>query len=474
MVIGISGYSVYLPRHRLNRESIATVQGSRLPKGLKVVANYDEDALSMGVNAALPLCAQMKKEKVKELYFASTAKLYEDKLSSVIISTALSLPITTHAIDMANTNRALSESFRQGMKTIIDVYEDVLIVTADKRVGPVKSTTESFGGDGACAFQLSKGPEVIARFIESEVVSEDIYTYWKSASKATPSQWEDRFVQQAALQVVDTGIKNLLQKVNVHFNEIDHVIFSAPHPKLQASFYKQVNKPLPSKEILENGGMFGVANGGMMLADCLEKAHRDEMILLIEYGDGCQLTLFKTTAALEKYHSPSTVREQLEKGKQGLSYMEYLRWNGLVPFDEGRRPNTVRMSVPAMKRNEKQRLTLEGSQCQSCGTPFYPKQRICAKCGEKDQMSDYSFLGKTGKLVTYAVDYLAVSLAPPTMIGVVDFTDGGRMMIELTDCDPQNLQIGKEVSFNFRHLHENEGIHTYYWKAVLKEERRNE
>lgn len=472
---GIKGYSVYLPKHRLNRETIAAAQGGRLPKGMKSVANYDEDALSMGVNAVMPLVLQFNSSLIKELCFISTTKLYEDKLSSAIIATALSLPKQTNVTDITNTNRALSQSFGKGMKIeTADNKSDVLIVAADKQAGSVKSRVETFNGDGACAFQLSEGKEVIANLVESETYYDDTYTYWRSSSSSTPRQWEDRFVQQTALQIVEMGMTSLLEKTKLQLNEIDHIVFSAPHPKLQANFYKKVNRLLPSNELLENAGVFGAANGGLMLASCLENAKPAEFILFIEYGDGCHITLFETTAALENYRSPSTIKEQLERGKEGLTYLDYLRWNHLLPFDEGRRPNTVRMSVPAIKRNEQQRLTLEGSQCQSCGTPFYPKQRVCANCYEKDQMSDYSFLEKNGKIVTYAVDYLASSPAPPTIIGVVDFAGGGRMMTELSDCEPKDVKIGKEVSFSFRHLHENDGIHSYYWKAVLKEESKNE
>lgn len=468
-MIGIKGYASYLPKNRLDRSAIALAQGGRLPKGFKAVANFDEDALSMGVNAASSLLGNGTNGEIDELYFISLAKLYDDKLCSAIAATSLSLPKNVQTIDLNNTERALSQSFLNLMKAVPNsINNDALVIAANKQVGPLKSTIETYSGDGACAFCITDDEDVIANFVHSEAFYDDSYTHWKSDSQKYRRQWEDRFVLQSSLEIVDKGLKQLLEKQNIELHEFDYIIFSAPSPRLQTSFYRKYRQSFPFEELVENAGLFGAANGGMMLASCLETASPNEKILLIEYGDGCQFTILQTTEAIKNYKSPSPLKAQLEHRGESLNYLEYLRWNDVVPVDEGRRPNTVKMSVPAMKRNEKQRLTLEGSKCRSCNTPFYPKQRICAKCHAKDEMTPYSFLGKKAKLVTYAVDYLASSPAPPTIIGVVDFEGGGRMMVEMTDCKPDEVAIGKEVTFSFRHLHENEGINTYYWKAILK------
>jgi uncharacterized OB-fold protein len=47
---------------------------------------------------------------------------------------------------------------------------------------------------------------------------------------------------------------------------------------------------------------------------------------------------------------------------------------------------------------------------------------------------------------------------------VVDFDDGGRLPIELTDTDADEVKIGGRVEMTFRRLFTADGIHNYFWK----------
>jgi hydroxymethylglutaryl-CoA synthase len=50
---GITAYSVYVPRFRLDRGLIARAWGGTQPPGEIAVGNYDEDALTMATEATL-------------------------------------------------------------------------------------------------------------------------------------------------------------------------------------------------------------------------------------------------------------------------------------------------------------------------------------------------------------------------------------------------------------------------------------
>lgn len=51
------------------------------------------------------------------------------------------------------------------------------------------------------------------------------------------------------------------------------------------------------------------------------------------------------------------------------------------------------------------------------------------------------------------------------MFAVVDFDNGGRLPIELTDMDAGEVAIGDRVEPTFRRLGSADGIHNYFWKA---------
>ena len=68
-------------------------------------------------------------------------------------------------------------------------------------------------------------------------------------------------------------------------------------------------------------------------------------------------------------------------------------------------------------------------------------------------------------IATFTVDRLAFSLSPPMVAAVLDFDGGGRFRCELTDVDPDKVEIGQRVEMTFRRLYTAEGIHNYFWKA---------
>jgi uncharacterized OB-fold protein len=72
-----------------------------------------------------------------------------------------------------------------------------------------------------------------------------------------------------------------------------------------------------------------------------------------------------------------------------------------------------------------------------------------------------------GTIVTFTIDRLAYSPSPPVVFAVVDFDGGGRLPIELTDVDPDEVQIGGRVEMTFRRLFTADGIANYFWKARL-------
>jgi hydroxymethylglutaryl-CoA synthase len=70
-----------------------------------------------------------------------------------------------------------------------------------------------------------------------------------------------------------------------------------------------------------------------------------------------------------------------------------------------------------------------------------------------------------GTVTTFTVDRLAYSPSPPTVFAVVDFDDGQRLPVELTDVDADDVAIGMPVEMTFRRLFTADGIANYFWKA---------
>ncbi|MEI5908921.1 OB-fold domain-containing protein [Bacillus spongiae] len=465
---GLLGYEVYIPHYRIAKKEIGTFHKGYGGKGTKAVAHYDEDSLTMAVNAAMSLSNLLSKHVPSSLYFASTTAPYAEKLASVTMAKTLHLPTDTKTMDFGNSLRAASNAFMAGMNSVEAEKKPVLLSMADRRNAKPNNPVEAEMGAGAVSFLLGEGEEVIAELVASSTVASEEVSQWRNTDDEFVRQWEDRFIAHVSTKSVFQCAKQVLEKTKTTLEEIDYVIVSGASQKLSLSIAKalQVKQEKWAAMMDEDIGHIGTANGPFMVAKTLSNSQPNETILWLQVGDGCDGVLLKTTENI--VHHQNERRQPVGKGNELISYSEYLRWYDLLTVDEGRRPSAPTPSAPALNRNVEQNLGLFGSKCTQCGQSYYPKQRVCVKCHQKDEMESFSLQGKKAKIATYTVDYLASSVSPPSIFAVIDMEGGSRMLAQVTDCGPTDISIGTEVAFSFRKLYDAGGIHNYYWKVVPK------
>ena len=87
-MVGIVSYGSYVPYRRLKRSAIAEVLGIPAEKGERSVASFDEDSVSMAVEAARDTLAAAPGAPVDALFFATTTAPYADKLNAALVGAA--------------------------------------------------------------------------------------------------------------------------------------------------------------------------------------------------------------------------------------------------------------------------------------------------------------------------------------------------------------------------------------------------
>lgn len=135
---------------------------------------------------------------------------------------------------------------------------------------------------------------------------------------------------------------------------------------------------------------------------------------------------------------------------------------------------TSYISLPMYAANVDERLRLIAGKCKKCGTLAYPQRPVCKKCGA-DAFEDVPLSGD-GSIYTFTV--VAGGGAPSefddqqVMTGdvisaVVELKEGPRIMVQIADADPKQLDIGTRVRAVVRRLYDQEGIVRYGAKFVL-------
>jgi hydroxymethylglutaryl-CoA synthase len=460
-VASITGYGSYLPYSRLQRSALGAGKGER------TVASYDEDSVSMAVEAGRD--AVRGARDIDTLLFATTSPPYAEKLNAATIAAALDLPATVRALELGSSTRMGLGALLSGADVAAGGGR-ALVLAADVVIGAPGGSRESGGGDGAVAFVTGPDAEGIAKFIGRASATTEILDVWRLPSDPFAKQWEERFGAETlgpiAVDVATRALKNAgcgpadLKAVVLDGTNARAVAVVAEALRLKP---EQIADPLASSV-----GRAGTAAAGITLANALDRANAGDKILVLCCADGADAVVLEATERLASHRPQHSVDRWLGSKRNDLPYNTYLKWRGILPFEPPRRPEPERPAAPPMKRADHWKYAFFGSRCEACNTGHLPPQRVCVKCGAVDQMREERFADTSCKVATYTLDYLAYTLQPPVVAAIVDYAGGGRLSCELTDVDPKAVKIGNELEMTFRRLYTGQGVHNYFWKARPK------
>lgn len=479
-MVGIKTYGAYIPKYRLQKKEIYNAWGWFAPglagysRGEKAVANVDEDSITMAVAAGLNALDHSLKHEIDGLYFASTTAPYVERGGSSLMIHPLGLNQEIRTADYTDTLKAGTAAVLAGADAVAcNSLSNVLVCAADNRLGKPGSYQEYLFGDGAAAVVIGND-HLIAELQGTYSLSMDFADHRRAAGDIYDRAWEDRWIREEGYaKIIPELAKGILTKYNWNLTDFSMVIFRVPEPKEYQSMAKRLGlkKEQVNDSMLDTVGDTGAAHALLLLVAALEKAKPGNKILLLDYGNGGNALAFQVTEEIENLRHPSKVLELIEQKEQLENYEKYAVFKKALDVERGIRGDEIALaSISVLWREKNTILGLCGSRCTKCGTPQYPAQRVCVnpECKAIDQMEEYCFAERRGKLFTYTGDSLAFSLNPPAIYGMVEFDGGGRYWFDLTDTKLEDIEVDMQVQMTFRRKIDDpsRGFYGYCWKAV--------
>ena len=454
---GIVGAAAYLPHRRLDRSTIAAVAGTGGGKGTRTVAGYDEDTTTMGVEAARAALRPLDGVAPHTLWFSTVAPAYADKTNATAIHAALRLGPDVGAFDANGSVR----SAMGALHAALGGRGSHLVVSADLRSGLAGGPDESTFGDGAAALAIGDerdGP-VLAELIGGGWATEEFLDRWRTPGDTRSKVWEERFGETRYVPLGQAAWDDALKTAGLVADQIDHVAIAGTHARANAALAKKlsVGDRLVA-DLAASVGNLGAAQPAFLLTAALEAAraragHRAR-------GAGRR----RARPALPHHRrarrrgrrrarsptrSPAAPPSRTAPTSAGVGCSRPSRRAG--PSRPARRPRR-----PVAPTDWK--FGFVGS-ADADGEVHLPPQPA--------DTTDVPMADATGTIATFTVDRLAYSPSPPVVFAVVDFDGGGRLPVELTDVDVDQVRIGARVELTFRKLFTADGIHNYFWKARL-------
>lgn len=461
----------YTPRLRLGREEVFALHRWMAPglkafaKGQRAMANWDEDCVTMAVEAGRLLLTASPAQETVELTLASTTLPFADRLNAGIVAAALGLPAETTARDVASSARAALAELAATLRHPVP-GETRLIVAAERRTARPGSVQELIFGDGAAAACVGTG-HPIAIPVAGRSVHADFVDHFRRADEAYDYSWEERWIRgEGYLKIAADTIERCLADAGVAPSSIAHFAMPAPIPRINEAIARRVG--IPASALVPTAGDtvgdLGVAQPLAMLDIALRAASPDALVLLAAFGSGCDALLLRRTDV----PCPGPVPDV---GKAETSYLKYLSFTGQLPLEWGMRAEMDnKTALSAAWRNHARIERFEGGQCERCGTVQFPRSRLCINpgCKTRDTQRAVSMAERPARVLSHTSDFLAFTPAPPFQFGHIDFDGGGRVLMEFTDTDPEELRPGLPVRMVFRikDFDRLRGFRRYFWKAT--------
>ena len=470
---GILGVGAYLPRLRLDRASVAAGHRWMAPglksvaKGARAMANWDEDALTMAVEAGRAALAQARHEGIRSLTVASTTLPFADRLNAAVVCSALGLSHQVGAMDAAGGLRAGTSALLRALEA--GAEQATLVIASDRRIPTPASSAELLAGDGAAAAVVGFG-EPFAILLAAAGATEDFVDHFREAGRADDYGWEERWIRdEGYAKIVPPVVKRALDAAALGPQDIDHFVMPSGLPRVNQAIAKKlgIRPEVVADTLFERCGDTGTAHPLLMLARTLAIAGPKQKILLVQFGSGCDAIVLETTA---KQVSATSEPAWLTDGQIETNYLKYLSFTGQIDLEWGMRAEMDnKTALSAAWRSETMIHGFVGGRCKSCGTVQFPSGRICVnpECGAIDTQQPYRMTDEPAHVRSYTCDWLAYKPCPPFMFGHVEFASKARVLMEFTDSEPGELAIDVPLAMTFRikEIDSQRGFRRYFWKA---------
>jgi hydroxymethylglutaryl-CoA synthase len=469
---GILSYGAYIPAWRISRDEIAKSIGSASQGGERAVASWDEDSLTMGVEAGLDCLAGMDPKGIDGLYFATVSSPYKEKQAASLMASALDLRKDVYTFDCTGSLRSGTLAVKAASDAIkAGTMRKALVIAADARRAAPGSDAEQAYGDGAAALMIGKEEEAVAEIKGFSTVVNPIPGPWRREEDTYPKVFDVRIdTRYGVQQDIPKAVTKLLETQDVRAEDVTRFALYSPDARSPRALAGALNidpKTQMQDLLFKEVGITGTAHCLLLLIASLEVASSNDLIVCASHGEGSDALLVRATERLEQEKEKHRGTRYVLSKRSLPSYGRFLSCKGEI--DTGW-PEWERSSVAKYWRDEGWLLPLYGMRCSKCGALQYPVRRTCTVCREKDNYETVR-LARRGKVFTYTHDYLlgpgnfpSDGLHPATRL-LIELEDGCRIWLEMTDHDIEEVDVDIPVELTFRLLHQKSDFLFYGWRA---------
>ncbi len=297
-MVGIVAYGVYIPIYRIKVEEIAKVWGqdaekikSNLLISEKSVASYDEDAVTLAVEASRN-CLKMagiNPKDIQAIYVGSESHPYAVKPSGTIVAEAIGATPDVMLVDLEFACKAGTAAMQICFGLVkANMIKYGLAIGSDTAQSSPGDPLEYTAASGAAAFLIGKDG-IIAELEGTVSYTTDTPDFWRRAKQDYPKHGGRFTGEPAYFKHIYNAAKNLMEKLGLKPSDFNHVVFHQPNGKFPLRVAKMLGfnkEQLKLGFIVDKIGNTYSASSLIGFCRVLDYAKPNERVLLVSYGSG--------------------------------------------------------------------------------------------------------------------------------------------------------------------------------------------
>lgn len=332
---GIAAYGAYIPRLRVtSREYVKAWGACAAPIKEKAVPDFDEDVITMGLEAAkyaLGLSTQSAAKAVRVLSIATTSPPYAEKVLGSTFAAALDLDSGVFTTEHTTSTKAGAEALVTALALLEDIPDaSGLVVASDAPVAEVGDSIEHGLGAGAVAFLV--GHEGVVAELEgyTSVIAESMGERFRRTGDVGIRDIGVReFTTSTFFAVSTEAIKRLMRTTGQNPSAYRFVVLpqhdarAAQNLGLRLGFTETQIKP---GFLYERVGDVGACSSLLGLAAVLDLAEPGDRILVLAYGSGAGVVAldFVVREGIADRRPRRSVESMLAE-REHIDYVSYLK-----------------------------------------------------------------------------------------------------------------------------------------------------
>jgi uncharacterized OB-fold protein len=219
--------------------------------------------------------------------------------------------------------------------------------------------------------------------------------------------------------------------------------------------------------LFESAGNLGAAHALFALALALDAAQPGDHVLVTGFGSGCDALVFRVDAPVPGAAHASAM---LASGEVTADYVRFLSLSGAIDLDFGVRSEIEQKAqATVLERHGRDTIGFIGGR-DSAGNVQFPKTPVPVRPGAagRETLEDVRLADLPATLKSVTADRLNFTPDPPFWFGLVQFDNGARILMELTDAGAEGFVVGDALQMRLRikSFDKRRGMRTYFWKAA--------